>query len=71
LLTTSPEGDITQKSLYHSHIQKIAVWESEYPTIKVFTIRECDLVPGCCPEPYDLVFGAGADFARLARRYWD
>jgi len=35
------------------------------------TFRECDLVPGCCPEPYDLVFGAGADFARLARRYWD
>ena len=50
---------------------KIAVWVSEYPTIQVFTIRECDLVPGCCPEPYDLVFGAGADFARLARRYWD
>ena len=50
---------------------KIAVLESEYQTINVLTIRECDLVPGCCPEPYDLVFGAGADFARLARRYWD
>jgi len=35
------------------------------------TLRECGLVPGCCPEPYDLVFGAGANFGRLARRYWN
>merc|ERR1719239_1684815 len=28
-------------------------------------LRECEMVPGCCPEPYDLVFGAGADFGRL------
>merc|ERR1719237_481459 len=34
-------------------------------------LRECDMVPGCCPEPFDLVFGAGADFGRLARRYWN
>ena len=67
LLTISPPKIIVTIATYI----KIALWESKYPTIKVFTIRECAMVPGCCPEPYDLVFGAGADFARLARRYWN